>query len=157
MESRRKKVLGFGIVFAVGVLGIGAAAVGCGRSFHRHPDPEKVEKYVLWKVNDRLDDLDVNNTQRQVVVAATKSIIGDLRQMKEEHKDDTLKYEILSELERGKPDAEKYHKLLDEKLQLWKDFAHRSMDKALKAFMVLNKEQRKELIEEAREHIEDHS
>lgn len=157
MDSRRKKVLGFGVVCAIVVLGIGVAAVGCGRSFRRHSDPEKVEKYVLWKVNDRLDDLDVDTTQRRVVLAATKSIIGDLRQMKEDHKDDTVKYEILSELERGQPDAEKYHRLLDEKLGLWKDFAHRSMDKALKAFMVLNKEQRKELIEEVREHIEDHS
>ena len=156
MKKRQKKAVKIFLLSLLGVFVISAMAVGCGRSFRGHHDPEKVRKYVLWKVNDRLDDIDATDYQRQAVVGATEKIMADMRSMKEKGESKSKKLQIISELERGVPKAEEYHRLLDEKIDSFRDFAHRTLDEALKAFMTLDNSQRKELLEDVREHVEEH-
>lgn len=156
MKMKSKKVLKIIAITLGSLMVLGASMAACSRSFHKHPDPEKIEKFVLWRVDDRLDDLDADKQQRKAVFSATKTIIADVKQMKASHKNDRHKQEILDELKKGEPDAQKYHQLVDERFEEFRAFVHRSLDTALNAFMVLNQEQRIELIEEVEEHIAEH-
>ena len=156
MKEKSKKKTKVIAITLVSLTVLGVSMVACGRSLHRHSDPEKIEKFVMWKVNDRLDDLDVNEQQRKEIVSSTKTIIADLRQIKMRHEKDNSKGEILNELKKGEPDVQKYHRLLDEHLDNLRGFAHRSLDTALRAFMVLDTNQRSEVIEEVEEHIAEH-
>lgn len=156
MDKKRKKRM---VIISLGLLGVfalSALAVGCGRSMHRHGDPEKIRKYAMWKINDKLDDLDATDYQRKAVVGAAENIMADFMNLKEKGEGKSRKLQIISELERGQPNTAQYHLLIDKKLDGFRDFAHRAMDQAMKAFMTLDEDQRKELLEEVREHIEDH-
>ena len=156
MKEKSKKRMKVAAIVLVSLVALGGSVVACGRSLHRHSNTEKVEKYVMWKINDHLDDLDANEQQRKEIVSATKNIIADMRQLKASHKKDAHRADILNELKKGEPDSEKYHRLLDGHLDKLRDFAHRSLDTALNAFMVLDANQRSEVIQEVEEHIAEH-
>lgn len=156
MDLKGKKTVRIAVISLLAVFGVSAAVVGCGRSIHKNRDPEKIRKYIVWQVNDKLDDLEATESQRKAVVAATEKIFADFMAMKDKQDDKIQKVKIISELERGVPNSEKYHQLLDQRLDSLRDFAHRTLDTALKAFMTLDTEQRKDLMEEVREHMEEH-
>lgn len=156
MKGTSRRIIRTVAIASLGVFILAGIGAGCSRSFHRPPDPEKMQKYVMWKLNDRLDDLDATDQQRKAIVAAANKVMADALKMKAAHKNESQKYEILDELERGDADAEKYHRIMDEKFDQLKGFAHRTLDTLLQAFMELDQNQRKELLEEAREHMAEH-
>jgi Spy/CpxP family protein refolding chaperone len=131
-----------------------AVVTSCGghRSFKN--DPEKMRKFALWKVDDTLDDLDATESQKKQILGIADSVIRDWQKMKE-HKEQDHEV-LLAELEQRQPDATVFHDLLDRRSEQFNQLAHRTIDKALKAWQVLDRSQQAELLEEIRDHIDDH-
>jgi len=142
------------IAVAVSVLAAaGATVFACGDHHHRM-SPERLRKIVSWKVDDLLDEVDADDSQRLEIEGIAGEITEDFLAI---HADrDRHRETILEELGRGDPDGDLLHERLDEKLDTIGSFAHRTLDRLLDAHALLTGEQRAILSEHVREHMEDH-
>jgi hypothetical protein len=158
-HCKREKKHGRNLIVAAGlIIGLAATAgvvASCGgHSMHHSRDPEKIRKYVLWKVEDHLDDLDTTKQQQQQILQIAERVLADglkLHQDKDAHH-----AAILGELESGSPDSARLHGLLDAHVDQFRAFGHRTLDALLEAWDLLDANQQGELIEEFKDHIEDH-
>ena len=158
-HSERKTKHGRNLIVAAGlIIGLAATAgvvASCGgHSMHHSKDPEKIRKFVLWKVDDHLDDLDATVQQKKQILKIAGRVLDDgmtLRKDKDAHH-----ATILGELESGSPDAPRLHGMLDDHIEQFRGFGHRTLDALLEAWNLLDENQQGELIEQFKEHIEDH-
>ena len=158
-DTNRKQRRSRNLIVALGVI-IGLATTtgmiaSCGgHAMHHGKDPEKVRKYVLWKIDDHLDDLDATKQQKKQILEIANRVIGDgmaLRKDKDAHH-----ATILGELESGNPDSAKLHGMLDDHIEQFRGFGHRTLDAMIEAWNLLDENQQGDLIDEFKEHIEDH-
>jgi hypothetical protein len=49
-----------------------------------------------------------------------------------------------------------FHDKLDQRTEQFRELAHRTIDRGLKAWQILDRNQRAELIEQVRDHIDEH-
>jgi hypothetical protein len=158
-RCEREKKHGRNVIVAAGlIIGLAATAgmvASCGgHGMHHGKDPEKVRKYVLWKVDDHLDDLDATAEQKREILQIAERVLADgvrLHEGKGAHHE-----ALLAELESGGPDSAVLHGMLDEHLEQFRGFGHRTIDALLEAWNLLDENQRGDLIDEFKEHIEDH-
>lgn len=155
----REKKHGRNLIVAAGlIIGLAATAgvvASCGgHSMHHGKDPEKVRKFVMWKIDDHLDDLDATKQQKKQILQIADRVIQDgmtLRKDKDAHH-----ATILGELESGSPNSTRLHGMLDEHIDQFRGFGHRTLDALLEAWNLLDENQQGELIDEFKDHIEDH-
>jgi Spy/CpxP family protein refolding chaperone len=144
---RKSIAIAVAVVTVVGLTGMLATA--CKPHGHRHFNPEKVNKFVTWHINDVLDDLDANEEQRTAILTVKDQVLADIRELKETMPRD--RQAVMEELTKGEPDAEKLHTLLDAKIDRLRSFAHKELDNLLAVHGTLTPEQRAELIAKAKE------
>ncbi len=151
--KRKKRIIVVGVsLLAVGL--VATAVVAGGQSQFVHRDPEKMKKFIHWRINDALDDLDATEDQREAILAATDQIIEDGMAMRSKRNED--RELVHQELEKDQPDPAVLHALIDAKFKEMRAFAHRSVDTALEAYSVLSPDQRAELMELVEEHHHHH-
>ena len=148
MRSQISKIA----VLAVCVVGVSSVLAGC-RHRHRH-DPEKVKKMATWFVEDALDDLDATDEQRQAIHASKDRILAEGLALKAEGK--KAQMEVYVEWQKAEPDVERVHALIDERIDAFRVVAHKAADEVLATHALLTPEQRAEVSERIREHMEDH-
>jgi Spy/CpxP family protein refolding chaperone len=120
---------------------------------HRH-DPDRVKKFVTWFVDDALDDLDASDEQRQAIHASKGRLLTEGFALRQEGK--RARAAMLAEWEKPEPDVDRVHALIDERMAALQAFAHKAAGEALAAHAVLTPEQRSEISERMREHLDDH-
>jgi hypothetical protein len=147
---RAKKVKLFGAIAAALLLG-GATVVSCAGG-HGKMSPERMKTMVTWKVNDVLDDIGATSAQRKVVLDQTYKVLADAQKLHAQSAGDHEK--LLAELESSQPRAEVIHAMVDERSDAFKAFLHRSVDALLVANAALSVDQRGQLADMAREHME---
>jgi len=137
-----------------GLVATAFLVTSCGGHHGFKRDPEKMRKFVQWKVDDTLDDVDATESQKKQILAISDKIIRDFQQMHDAK--DRDHEAILTELERDRPDAQYFHDLLDKRTAELNKLGHTTIDRMLQAWQVLDRSQRAELLEEIRDHIDDH-
>ena len=149
MNTATKRSL---VVIACLSLAVTGLLASCGRSHHGHGrfNPEKTQKFVTRKVNDTLDDLEADQTQRQKIHEIKDRILAKVVGMRASHRS-THKV-FLEELGKDRPDSKRLHGLLDERLDSLREKAHEGLDAVLEVHAILTPEQRIQL----RKKIEDH-
>ncbi len=152
-KSKKKMLRLFAILLSVGLVG-SLFAVGCGRSYHKHGDMKMAKKMIRWHVEDKLDDIDVDDDQRQKIMATLEDVLSNVEQMKAKHKGHEA--ELLTELRNGPPDPDKMHARLDAKFMEMNGFAHSVLDKAIQAYGVLRPDQQQALLDDLADHMDDH-
>jgi periplasmic protein CpxP/Spy len=138
--TRTKTLVAVGAVL-VGLLGISAfAARGKG-------DPaERMERFIAWRVDDALDDINANDAQRKQVNEMKDRLIQDAKPLIEGHR--KSKEDLLAQWNSATPDATKVHGIVDARVDAFRAFAHKLADSALELHRILTPEQRKDISEE---------
>ncbi|MFY2561747.1 Spy/CpxP family protein refolding chaperone [Corallococcus terminator] len=112
-------------------------------------NPERIKQMVSWKLNDKLDDIDATDAQRQSINAVKDRLFDEGAKLAQEQH--AVRSDVVTQLESDKPDAQKLHALVDERIDAMRAFAHQATDAALEVHGTLTPEQRKELATEFRE------
>jgi hypothetical protein len=137
-----------------GLLATAFLVASCGGHHGFKRDPEKMRKFALWKVEDTLDDVDATESQKKQILGIADQIVRDFQKMREDKEQDHET--LLTELERSRPNPQVFHELLDRRTEEFNKLGHKTIDRALQAWQVLDRNQRAELLEEIRDHIDDH-
>jgi Spy/CpxP family protein refolding chaperone len=133
-----------------------SAALGAGCA-HRPPESrdakaEKVHKYVTFRVDDVLDDLDASAEQRTRVHGVKDKLLTDAlamrKKMRESHG------ELLAAWRSDKPDAGAIHALVDKRVEELRLLLHGAADGLIEVHAALSPEQREELAEKIEERMQ---
>jgi periplasmic protein CpxP/Spy len=147
--------LWIGLVAGLLWVGIAASAVGCGRHhFMGNHDSERIEKMVMWKVDDVLDDLDAADTQRAEIEGIAREILADGFKLKEGH--GKHKGEMMAKFRAGTYDRVEMNAKLDEHFEMAQAFIKRSMNRILDAYETLDESQRNEILDRMQAHMDEH-
>lgn len=133
------------LVLALGVVAIGllaASAPGHGPMMN----PEKLDKYLTFRINDLLDDLKATPTQRSQVLAVKDRLLPEAQKMMAEHKQ--THDQLLQIWKSDRPDANALHALVDQRVDAFRAFAHKLADGMLDVHNALTPAQRSQLADE---------
>lgn len=115
---------------------------------HR-PSPEKLRKFLTFKVNDTLDDLKATEAQRREVNAVKDQLFDQAKSLFTEREE--LHEQLAAQWNSAQPDAKQVHALIDQRADELRAFAHSAADAMLKVHGVLTPEQRAQLSKELAE------
>ncbi|OGQ80230.1 MAG: hypothetical protein A2289_10515 [Deltaproteobacteria bacterium RIFOXYA12_FULL_58_15] len=138
------------LALGLAVLGIGVTVASCRQ--HRH-DPEKMHKFVTWVVDDALDDINATDVQREAVHQSKDRIFAEMKKVRADNKADHQA--MLAEWNKESPDAAMVHALIDARIEAMRIVAHQAANEVLAVHGVLTPEQRAQLSEKMREHMDD--
>lgn len=137
MHTRTRLAIIFVLGATVGVL---ANTLGCHPHHGQRPDPEKARKFLTFVVEDALDDLQADASQRDAVLAAKDRIFDEAARNHEEA--EASHRALLGEWKKASPDGEKVHALIDANIERLRAMAHLVADEALATHAILTPEQR---------------
>ncbi|MBW2522593.1 MAG: Spy/CpxP family protein refolding chaperone [Deltaproteobacteria bacterium] len=144
MKKSYRKVIT--VVAAVALLGVGFAA--CAGQVDKTPE-ERVIAMVDSRVEAALDDIDATDEQRTQVHELKEQLIEEFKGAREEHE---ASHEVVEELWLAEEaDAEKAHRLVDERIEKMRKKAHLVTDAAIELHGILTPEQRQILADRAKE------
>lgn len=134
------------------LIAVGAGLVGFGFGPHGRcgGDPARMERHMKAFVDDRLDDIDANDTQRKTIQAIAQDLFAELKSLHGERED--TREQFLSFFEAEKPDAAAVHAAIDARIERLRAAAHKAADAGLKVHDALTPAQRAEIAEGVREH-----
>ena len=145
-----KKVLKAAVLGLVVVGGFSSAAMAFGGKGH-HGD--RMEKFINWRVEEELEDLDATPAQTQKINAIKDRLLAE---GKERHAgNEKARAEAMAQWNQDSPDKARVHALVDERVEDMKAFAHKVADAALEVHAILTPEQRKQMstkVEERKNH-----
>lgn len=132
-----------------------ALLVGIGSAFahgaHRR-DPERMKKFIEFRVNETLDDLDATDTQRSQILAIVDGMVSKAQAEHQSGERRQLAEAIAKAVESDKPDTAAIDRLIDERAKRMTALAHEAVEAGRSVHAALTPDQRKELAERIREH-----
>ena len=114
-------------------------------------DPERVKQMITWRLDDRLEELKVSEQQKQAIHGLKDSLFEDGKRLFEENKG--ARTQMVEQWESANPDSKAVHSLVDARVDAFRAFAHKVADAALQAHRILTPEQRQQVTENVREHM----
>lgn len=136
------------LIALAAVVGLTATA-GVAFAFRKGGDDsqraEKIKKFVDYRVNDVLDDLEADDTQRTRINATKDRLVGQAEQLFTSRGE--LRTALMDQWKQEKPDADAIHKLIDDRIDEMRALAHQAADAGLEVHGTLNPKQRAELAE----------
>jgi Spy/CpxP family protein refolding chaperone len=143
------KVAGMVGLAAVAVVALSGFAYG---GMGRHPDPQKVAKFITWRVNDALDDLKATDGQRQQVLTIKDGLLQQAAPLFAERRQ--MHDALMEQWKSDRPDGQRVHALVDQRIDEMRALAHKAADGMLQVHDILTPEQRVQLAEEMARHAE---
>ncbi|MCB9553569.1 MAG: hypothetical protein R3F65_29725 [bacterium] len=135
---RRKKPLIIAAV--VGLFALGAGVVHAGPWSRGGDKSERARKFVEWKLDDALDELDATEAQRaqveKIVFALFDEGVAKLGDR------EVFREELLSLWQQPSPDAAAAHALVEARIEVLRALAHQAVDSSLEVHKVLDAKQR---------------
>lgn len=142
---KRKTVVSLSIAL---VLGLVATAVAWAGPWRRKMDPDRVRKFVEWRLNDALDELDANDKQRARIKALSDPLLDAGMGLVERRPE--VREAILEAWTSEKPDAARVHQLVDDRIDEIRALAHQAVDAGLEVHRILTPEQRGQVADHIR-------
>lgn len=148
------------MLLAATAAGSGAVGAGAIHAYARHcshgggPHGAMMHKFVDFMVNEKLDEIGASDAQKQKVRAIKDKLMAEGTALREERM--AAHKEILEQLSRDQPDAERVHALVKDRTESFARFADDVTSGVLELHAVLTPEQRQKLLAHAREHMEGH-
>ncbi len=115
---------------------------------------KRAYQFITWRTDDALDRLDATDEQRKQVNALKDRLFGEGKEVFIADRDS--RKTLLSEWEAKQPDAARVHRVVDERFDAMRGFAHKIADAALELHRVLTPEQRAEVTTHIKERTERH-
>jgi Spy/CpxP family protein refolding chaperone len=136
------------LVPAALLLGLGSAfARGVGRR-----DPERVKKFIEFRVNETLDELDATEAQRTQILSIVDGMVSKVQAEHQSGERRRLAEAIAAAVESDKPDTSGIDQLIDERAKRMTALAHEAVAAGRSVHAQLTPDQRKELAARIREH-----
>jgi Spy/CpxP family protein refolding chaperone len=111
--------------------------------FHGHMSPEKMDKFITFRLNDTLDDLNATPAQREKVLAVKDKLLADFQANKTIRQQ--TRQTLVAQWNAEKPDAKAVHDAIDRQIDQMRAFAHEAADQALLVHDILTPEQRSQV------------
>jgi hypothetical protein len=142
--------LGLVVFGLLGVMTLGACG---GHHAYSAKHPERAYKYVSYRVESVLDDLDATEAQRGEVHAVKDRVYDDIKSLR----NNTRKAgrTALAEFKKSDPDGKKLHSLVDARMDEMRIKMHKLVDGLMEVHGTLTPEQRGELIAMIEERVGD--
>src|SRR5262245_5788779 len=103
------------VVFGLGLFGVLALAIaGCGGHQYAEKHPERAYRYVSYRVDSVLDDLEATEQQRAEVHGVKDRVYDDIKAFGEHTKKSGRS--AFAELKKDSPDKKKLHAMVDERM-----------------------------------------
>lgn len=136
------------IIAALAVIGLTATAGSAFAWFGHHAGDAhakmaKIKKFIDWRLNDVLDDLEADAAQR-AEINRVKDRLVELGEGYAKSRPETRKA-FLAQWNAETPDAKAVHQLVDDRLDEIRALAHQAADGALEVHKTLNPKQRAEI------------
>ncbi len=145
---RRKKTLIALTTFLTLALTAGFVWAG-GWHGKRHMNPERMKKFVDWKVADVLEELEADEGQSEKINALKDALFEEAKSHFEGKAE--RRGEALELWEQKSPDRKAAHAMVDARIDELRALAHKATDAALDAHAVLTPEQRGKVAEHIRD------
>jgi Spy/CpxP family protein refolding chaperone len=145
MITAKLMVIGAALAGVAGVGGLGAGAWRAHGGFggHRH-DPEMMQRFVQFAVNEKLDAIDATPEQRQKVKEVTDRLLQEAKAL---HQGKADLHDQMSELlAQDEPDAARAKALVQARVQEFSRFADDATDALLELHRTFTPEQRAKLL-----------
>jgi Spy/CpxP family protein refolding chaperone len=138
---------------ALGALALACsfALAACGGHPYAERHPEKAYRFVSYRVESVLDDLEANDAQRDRVHAVKDRVYDDMKALRASTR--KAGREAIAELKKSSVDAEKLHGMVDARMNDMRDKMHGLVDGLIEIHGTLTPEQRAELIAMIEERI----
>lgn len=150
-----KRILAIGgVAVAAVVLLTGFRGGSCGGGASAEERASRAYQFITWRTDDALGRLDATDAQRKEVNALKDRLFEDGKALMQEHR--SARNEFLGEWKATQPDATKVHRLVDERIEAVRGFAHKLADAAVKLHGILTPEQRGEVASHLEERLERH-
>ena len=134
------------------VLGAGAVHGYARHCSHGGRHGAMAHKFVDFMVNEKLDEIGASDAQKQKVREIKDRLMTRGEALRGERV--SAHKEILEQLSRDQPDAERVHALVKERTESFARFADDVASGVLELHATLTPEQRQKLLAHAREHLE---
>ena len=135
------------LIVALGITAVGLlAGFGFGAG-HAMMDPVKMEKFITWRINDLLDDIQATPTQRAAVLAVKDRLLPEFRQLPAQR--DATHAQLQEMWKSDSPDPKAVHALVDQRLDEFRSLAHKVADGFLDIHKALTPAQRAQLAAQA--------
>ena len=131
-------------LLVVAAAGIAAAIAlsGCGRGGGMK-DPVRAKKYIDYRVDDYLDDLDATDAQRKKIHELKAPLVEEGFVLREANL--KVRDELLTQWKTPNPDIARVHQLIDERIDAVRAVAHKAADATFQAHQTLTPAQRAEV------------
>jgi Spy/CpxP family protein refolding chaperone len=145
----RRRWLMIPVMAAVGLL-----TAGFWHGGHRNggKSPEKMQRYAAAFTEDKLDELDATPEQRAEILALVKDLVTEGAKLREER--GVAMDQFLDLWSQEKPEADAAHAAVDERIEKFREMAHKAVDAGLKVHATLTPSQREQVAEAVRERRE---
>jgi protein CpxP len=132
----------FSVVVMAAVMSV--SFIACG---HRggDMDTDHMHQFIAQKIDRMLEKIDATDEQRVKIAAIREGFAGEMQKMKAVQPEG-FQF-VLDEIKSDAPDREKLHRMLDERIEAHKAFAHKAIDAALDVHAVLTPQQRTLVLE----------
>ena len=131
------------------VVGIGSAFA---RGFRHGHDPERMKKFIAFRVNETLDELDATDAQRTQILTIVDGVVAKAQGLRQSGERRQLAEAIAAAVESDKPDTAAIDELIDERAKRTIALAHEAVAAGRSVHAQLTPEQRVELAQHIREH-----
>jgi Spy/CpxP family protein refolding chaperone len=139
----------------VGLSIAAVAATGCANDASAEEqysaETQKAYELVSTRVDHALGEIDADDSQRDQVHAIKDRLFESARGVREQGRD--TRVEVLEQFGKEKPDAERVHALIDERLEAHRKLMHQLADGMIELHGVLTPEQRNELLSRVEERM----
>ena len=143
---KKKLLAGLAALIALGAGSVAFASVRGGPE-RGH---ERARKFMLWRLDDALDDLDATDAQRAAAQQSASGLMDEALKLRASK--DTLHAELAAQLRSEAPDANAVHAGVDRMFDDVRAFAHKGVDSFLALHHSLSPTQRGQLAERMEKH-----
>lgn len=146
------KKIAIAAVLAVSLVGASSFAAqggfgrGFGPGFGPGRDPQKAYRFLSFRVDSALDEIDATAAQREKIHQLKDSLFADVTQMKSDS--EATGQLLKAEWESASPDSAKVHRVIDGQFDAWRALAHKVADAAISLHDTLSAEQRAQLAQQ---------
>jgi len=106
-------------------------------------DPERAYRFISFRVESKLDDLKATDAQRKQVNALKEDLFNEGKKLHEGQ--ETARQELMAQWDSERVDSNRVHRIVDERVDAFRAFAHKAVESAIRLHDTLSTEQRAQL------------
>ena len=109
----------------------------------RQMNPEKVDKFLTFRINDALDDIKATPEQREKILAIKDQLLPEFLNARTDRRE--TRQQLVAQWRSENPDPKAVYAAIDAEVERRRALAHKAADALLQVHAILTPEQREQL------------